>query len=370
VSLRLLLVPVAVAAVVVVSGRSEPGNARGTMPVRSAAESLSPAQLAGQRMIFGFDGTRAPRDLLRRIARGEAAGVILFERNIESRAQLRRLTGALQRWRPAGDPPLIVAIDQEGGIVKRLAGAPRRSAFALGQMGDEALARAEGLNTARNLRGVGVNVDLAPVVDIGRPGRVMRAQGRAYSSSPAAVTRMAGAFMRGLHDGGVAATAKHFPGLGGAQFDQDRQMNTIGVSAETLRAEDYAPYEALAKDGLELVMTSTAMYPALDDTRPAVFSPRILGDELREHVGFGGVTITDSLGTESATRFGSPERRALRAARAGNDLLLFASSYAAGVRGTRRLTQAIEAHRVPAWALDAPMTRVVALRGKLRRSGE
>jgi beta-N-acetylhexosaminidase len=347
VSLRLLLVPAVAAAVIAASSPSEPGNARGTMPLRSATESLSPAQLAGQRMIFGFDGTRAPRDLLRRIARGEAAGVILFERNIESRAQLRRLTDALQRWRPAGDPPLLVTIDQEGGIVKRLEGAPRRSALALGQTGDEALARAEGLNTARNLRGVGVNVDLAPVVDIGRPGRIMRAQGRAYSSSPATVTRMAGAFMRGLHDGGVAATAKHFPGLGGAHFDQDRQMNTIDVSAETLRAEDYAPYEALAKDGLELVMTSTAMYPALDDARPAVFSPRILGDELRDRAGFEGVTITDSLGTESATRFGSPERRALRAARAGNDLLLFASSYAAGVRGAATIARVIASGRLP-----------------------
>jgi beta-N-acetylhexosaminidase len=186
-----------------------------------------------------------------------------------------------------------------------------------------------------------VNVDLAPVVDIARPGRIMRAQGRAYSSSPAAVTRMAGAFMRGLHDGGVAATAKHFPGLGGARFDQDRQMNTIDLPAGTLRAEDYAPYEALARDGVELVMTSTAMYPSLDDAHPAVFSPRILGHELRDRMGFDGVTITDSLGTESATRFGSPERRALRAARAGNDLLLFASSYEAGMRGASKLADAI-----------------------------
>jgi beta-N-acetylhexosaminidase len=305
-------------------------------------DARTPAQAAGQRVVFGFHGTEPPRDLLRRVRRGEAAGVILFRRNIESRAQVRRLTGALQRRRAPGDPPLIVSVDQEGGIVKRLAGAPRRSALALGRTGDAQLARAEGLNTARNLRGVGINVDLAPVVDIGRPGRIMRAQGRAFSSSPPAVTRMATAFVRGLHDGGVAATAKHFPGLGGAKFDQDRQMNTIDVSAETLRAEDYAPYRALAKQGLELVMTSTAMYPALDPDRPAVFSPGVLGAELRDRVGFDGVTITDSLGTESATRFGTPERRALRAARAGNDLLLFASSYAAGVRGAARLADAIE----------------------------
>jgi beta-N-acetylhexosaminidase len=321
----------------------------------------TPAQLAGQRIVFGFNGTKPTRALLRRIRRGEAAGVILFGRNIRSRAQVRAMNDAFQRWRPPDDPPLLVMVDQEGGIVKRLAGAPRRSAAELGRIGDAELARKEGLNTARNLRGVGINVNLAPVVDIGRQGRIMRAQRRAYSSSPARVTRMAAAFTAGLREGGVAACAKHFPGLGGARFDQDKRNNTIDLSAERLRSEDYAPYRALSERGIELVMTSTADYPALDP-RPALFSTRILDDELRGRVGFRGVTVTDSLGVESASRLGTPEARALRAARAGNDLLLFASSYAAGVRGAERLTEAIEAGDVETAPSDE---RVAALRRTL-----
>lgn len=317
-------------------------------------QQLSPAQAAGQRIVFGFQGTEPPRPLLRRIRRGEAAGVILFARNIRSRAQVRSMNATFQRWRPPGDPPLLVMVDQEGGIVKRLAGAPRRSAAELGRA-TESLARAEGRSTARNLRGVGINVNLAPVVDIGRPGRIMRAQGRAFSSSPARVTLLAGAFAAGLREGGVAACAKHFPGLGGARHDQDRRNNSIGLSAERLRSEDYAPYRALARQGVELVMTSTADYPALDPHRPAVFSPRILGDELRNRVGFRGVTVTDSLGVESASRLGSPETRAVRAVRAGNDLLLFASSYAAGVRGARALTRTIRSG-------DPAAERIAALR--------
>jgi beta-N-acetylhexosaminidase len=317
----------------------EPGGGPRAAQDSGPPDARTAAQLAGQRIVFGFNGTEAPRALLRRIRRGEAAGVILFARNIRSRAQVRRLTASLQRWRPPGDPPLIVSIDQEGGIVKRLAGAPRRSAAAIGRGGSEALARAEGRNTARNLRGVGVNVNFAPVVDIGRPGRIMRAQGRAFSSSPARVTRLAAAFAAGLREGGVIPCAKHFPGLGGARHDQDRRNNAITLSAERLRSEDYAPYEHMAKQGLELVMTSTADYPALDPGRPAVFSSRILVDELRERVGFAGVTVTDSLGTRSATRLGSPEARAVRAARAGNDLLLFASDYGAGVRGAGALAR-------------------------------
>ena len=322
------------------------------------AEPRSRAQLAGQRVVFGFNGTEAPRTLLRRIRRGEAAGVILFARNIRSRGQVRRMTDALQRWRPPGDPPLIVAIDQEGGIVKRLAGAPRRSAAELGRTGSESVAHAEGLATARNLRGVGVNVNFAPVVDIGRPGRIMRAQRRAYSSSPARVTRIAGAFAAGLREGGVLPCAKHFPVLGGAVHDQDERNNAITLPAARLRSEDFAPYRTLAAQGLEMVMTSTADYPALDPDRPAVFSRRILVDELRERVGFDGVTVTDSLGVRSATRLGTPEARAIRAARAGNDLLLFASDYTAGERGAAALAERGE---LPA----EPTARVDALRGGL-----
>jgi beta-N-acetylhexosaminidase len=185
----------------------------------------------------------------------------------------------------------------------------------------------------------------------------MRAQRRAFSSSPARVTRMAAAFAAGLREAGVAACAKHFPGLGGARHDQDKRNNAIRLSVARLRAEDYAPYEALAGGPLELVMTSTADYPALDPDRPAVFSRRILVDELRGRVGFDGVTVTDSLGVRSATRLGTPEARAVRAARAGNDLLLFASDYAAGVRGAAAVARA----GVPA----APTARVDALRAAL-----
>ncbi|MDQ3936264.1 MAG: beta-N-acetylhexosaminidase, partial [Actinomycetota bacterium] len=143
---------------------SAPEHEAATDGAQLAGALPTPAQLAGQRIVYGFDGTRPPRDLLRRIRRGEAAGVILFARNIRSHTQVRAMNAAFQRWRPPGAPPLLVMADQEGGIVKRLAGAPRRSAAELGRIGSESLALAEGRNTARNLRDVGINVDLAPVV--------------------------------------------------------------------------------------------------------------------------------------------------------------------------------------------------------------
>jgi beta-N-acetylhexosaminidase len=326
-------------------------------PSAAPAGSPSAAQLAGQRTIFGFHGTSAPRPLLRRIHRGEAAGVILFRRNIESRGQVAKLTAAFQRWRPDGDPPLLVMVDQEGGIVKRLAGPPNGSAAAMGR-GSETAARTEGLRTGRLLRSLGIDVDLAPVADLGRAGRIMRKQERAFSSSPMVAARQAAAFARGLRDGGVAATAKHFPGLGGAKLDQDHALNTIELPLDRLRAEDYAPFERLIRDGVELVMTSTAIYPALDE-RPAAFSTRIVQGELRDRLGFKGVTITDSLGVASSSRLGSVESRAVRAACAGNDLILFAAGYASGARAAKAI-----AGEPPA---PAAAGRVLALRRSLAR---
>lgn len=284
---------------------------------------LTNRQLAGQRVVVGFIGTSAPQPLLRRIHRGELGGVILFSSSIRSRPQVRRLTASLQRARPDGAPPLIVAIDQEGGQVKRLAGAPTLSPAQLGARNDAALARRQGLATARNLRSVGVNVNLAPVLDVARPGSIMERQGRSFGGSARRVARIGGAFARGLVAGDVAATGKHFPGLGTATKNQDLEVNRLPVPLDELRRVDERPF---ARD-LPLVMLSSAIYPALSG-RPAVFSTRVL-EELRGHVGFQGVTISDALDAPAMTRYGSVQRRAALAAKAGVDLFLFAQPVSA-----------------------------------------
>ncbi|MEA2423134.1 MAG: beta-N-acetylhexosaminidase, partial [Thermoleophilaceae bacterium] len=278
---------------------------------------LSNRQLAGQRIVVGFSGTSAPAPLLRRIHRGELGGVILFSDSISSRGQVRRLTASLQKARPAGAPPLIVSIDQEGGQVKRLSGAPTLSPPELGARNDPALARRQGAATAANLRGVGVNVNLAPVLDVARPGSIMRRQQRSYSGSPGRVARIGGAFVRGMTAGHVAATGKHFPGLGTATKNQDLEVNRLNTPLAELRSTDELPFKALSSD-LSLVMVSSAIYPALSG-RPAVFSKRVVAGELRGHAGFRGVTISDALDAPAMARYGSVGRRAALAAEAGVD---------------------------------------------------
>src|SRR3954471_8993987 len=137
-------------------------------------DGLTVRQLVGQRLILSYDGTSPPRQVTERIKRGEAAGVILFSRNVVSRLARRRTMAQLQALpRPEGlRQPLLVMIDQEGGLVKRLAGAPASSPAQMGK-GDPASRRRRGVATANNLKAVGVNVNLAPVLDIGRPGSIV-----------------------------------------------------------------------------------------------------------------------------------------------------------------------------------------------------
>ena len=298
----------------------------------AAVAGAAPSDLAGRRMVVGFPGTSAPAPLLREVARGHVAGVILFSRNVRSRAQVRALVRRLQGARPRGAPPLIVAIDQEGGFVKRLPGAPSRSAAELGTSGDPDLARREGRATARNLRGVGVNVNLAPVLDVGRPGGSMRRLRRSYGARPRRVVRIGGAFADGLRAGGVAPTGKHFPGLGAARGDQDRVVNTIRLSRSRLRGTDERPYRRLGPR-LPLVMVGSAIYPALHPGRPALFSRRIATRELRGVAGYRGVSISDDLEVPSMRSYGSAAARARACARAGVDVLLLAQSYVSAAAG-------------------------------------
>jgi beta-N-acetylhexosaminidase len=298
------------------------------------------------------------------VAAGDVAGVILFARNVRSLGQVHALTRRLQAARPPGDPPLLVMIDQEGGLVKRLPGPPGHSPAELGRIGDTGLARREGLATGRSLRAVGVNVDLAPVVDVGRPGTIMAQTGRAYSSNPAAVARLAVAFAGGLLTGGAQATAKHFPGLGLARGNEDTAINRIGAPLGVLHAVDEVPFGAVARAGIGLIMVSTARYPALD-SRPALFSRRIATTELRTRIGFTGVSITDDLDTPAAAGFGTPAARALAATRAGVDLLLFAQSQDDGAQAARALAGAVRAKLLDRPALERSADAVYALRRRL-----
>jgi beta-N-acetylhexosaminidase len=355
-------------ALVGVAGAQTGGSTPDSGPTPSdPTAGLTTRQLIGQRMIYSYDGHTPPAGLRRRIAAGEAAGVILFAHNIGSRSGLRAAMRGLQAIRrPAGlRAPLLVMIDQEGGLVKRLGGAPSRSPAAIGRLGSAGVARSEGRATAANLRDVGVNVNLAPVVDVGRPGSFQARTERSYSANPSRVSAMAVAFVGGLQELGVAATLKHFPGLGTVSRDEDAVAQRVGLSLSTLRRIDEAPFAAGARAEVKLVMTSTAIYPALS-SRPALLSPRVSTDELRGQAGFTGVSITDDLTVTALRRFGSLAANGREATQAGNDLLLYCSGYGPAEDAADTLVADARAGRLNAAAMRASVRRVLALRAGLR----
>jgi beta-N-acetylhexosaminidase len=336
-------------------------------PAARPAPVLTDAQLAGQHVVFPFAGRTPPRALLARIRRGEAAGVIFLGANLGTPAQVRALTRALRRVpRPAAvRAPLLLMVDQEGGSVQRLPGAPSRSAPAMAATGRSAVARAEGRATAATLRAAGMNVDLAPVVDVVRPESALHAEGRGFGFSAASAARFGAAFIGGLRAGGVAATAKHFPGFGAAPRNTDLGAVRIGVGLRELRGVDRVPFAAAVRAGAGLVMVSSAIYPALSRA-PAVLSPRVVQRELRDGLGYGGVTISDDLEAPAFAPRGGATGAALGATRAGVDLLLFARTYDRADRAARALTGALRSGRVDRAALEASLARVLALRATLR----
>jgi beta-N-acetylhexosaminidase len=334
----------------------------------AAAQAEIDRRLIGQRLIYGFGGTEAPRSLLARIRRGHVAGVILFSANYAGRAQARRLTARLQRAAreapAAARAPLLVMVDQEGGAVRRIPGSPGRSAAELAATGRVSVVRAAGRAAGRNVGDLGINVNLAPVLDVARAGSAIEDFGRAFGRDAQTVGRMGPAFVRGLHDAGVAATAKHFPGFGAARANTDDEPVTLRMALRTLRSVDEAPYRSAIEAGVELVMLSSAIYTALDRRQPASFSRKVVEGELRERLGFDGVTITDALGTPGVLRYGSPAQVAVRAAAAGNDLLLYVREDE-GVAAMRALERAVAAGRLGRAELRRSADRVLALRRSL-----
>lgn len=338
--------------------------AGGAAPQGSGLGQVPADLLLGQRIMVGFDGTSASRALLRSVRRGHVGAVILFAANIGSRSQVRSLTRSLQRAaRRGGNPPLLIAVDQEGGLVKRLPfGPPDLSPPQIAATGSTGVSRREGRATGRYLSGLGINMDLAPVADVPTfGGAFIWQQGRAFSFNANAVARYATAFAVGLQQRGVAATAKHFPGLGSAAVSTDNKLDELHPS-RAQRRRALRPYRKLIANGVDAIMVTTSGFPAYDPSgAPAAFSRPIIQGVLRGQLHFGGVAITDSL----AAPTGHDEVGAgVLAAEAGADILLFTDSARGAIVALQR---ALGDGRIGRADAEASYARILALKRSLGR---
>jgi beta-N-acetylhexosaminidase len=345
---------------------------RSLYPDARLGAGLTSLQLAGQRIIGSYPGLTPPASLLAGISQGQLAGVIFFSDNIASDTQIAGVIGQL-RQAQAQSPvrvPLLLMTDQEGGQVRRLPGQPALSEKQIGQSANAtAAATAAGTAAGQNLASVGMNVNLGPVLDVYyQAGNFIDEYQRSYSSNPATVATLGRAFITAQQKTGVAATAKHFPGLGSAAKTQDTDAGpvTLTASLSKLRSTDEVPYPAAVAAGVKLVMVSWAVYPALDASRPAGLSPVVIQQELRGRNRFTGVTITDALEAGALKAFGTTSQRAVTAAAAGMDLILCAAQdVSQSETATAALAGALTSGRISPATFSAAVGRVTALRASL-----
>jgi beta-N-acetylhexosaminidase len=284
-----------------------------------------PEEIGGLFMT-GLPGAELDASTLDLIREWRISNFIIFKRNVMAPDQLRGLCGSLRRaCFEEGLPPPLIAIDQEGGTVARLPPpftqfADARVLAAAADPGRELGCYAR--TCARELRELGINMNLAPVLDVCPAGSGCFMERRSLGSSPEAVSRWGRLVIELLQAEGVAACAKHFPGLGAAVLDPHERLPRVERPLAELRMQDLPPFREAAAAGVAAIMTSHTVYPALDVDRPATLSRRILTGLLREEMGYGGLIITDDLEMGAIENEGPAAEAALEAFSAGADLLL------------------------------------------------
>jgi len=318
--------------------------------------------------MVAMHGNAPSTRLLGRIRRGDVGGVILFGANIHSAPQLVALTRQLQQAASdGGQPPLLIATDQEGGIVKRVAWAPPTlSPPQMGALGDPIVARSQGKGTARVLSCAGINHNLAPVGDVPRStASFMYQDGRTWSFDATLTASLTDAFSAGQLANGVLPTVKHFPGIGFALHNTDTHVVTISAPKSAL-APGLLPYRRAIADDVPLIMLSNAAYTAYDPRgKAAGWSRPISNGLLRQQLGFRGISITDSLTGTAATRHISPSVLAVRAAVAGTDMVMLTGREVTSAAAFNAVLDAARDGRIPLSRLQASYHRILKIKGRI-----
>ena len=341
---------------------------------------MSLAEKVGQVMMIGLDPaatgasctslTPALRDL---IAELHAGGLVLFERNVGRPDELAQLTADSQAAATrAGNLPLIISIDQEGGRVVRMR--ERRgytevpSHMALAATGDPEMARNAARLASQEMLATGINMDLAPDLDVNSNPRNPIIGTRSFGSDPATVARFGVAYLEGLQSNGVMAVAKHFPGHGDTAVDSHHALPVVAHDRERLERVEFAPFKAAMRAGVAGIMSAHVTFPAVDPTPglPGTLSPHVMTRLLREELGYDGLLLTDSLemGGARGKRLSRATRGRRRGSAAGADILCISHGFDVHRRAHAALMAAIELGEIPEHRLNDAVGRI--LRAKAR----
>ena len=318
----------------------------------------------GQLLMVGFQGTKLSSEFINWLQEYRPGGVILFSRNLVDMEQIAQLTNSLQELAP--DPPLLIAIDQEGGSVSRLPQDftifPSASTVATCQSPDVAYAVAE--ITAKELRAVGINMNMAPVLDVSSNPENPIIGNRAYGNHPGQVCIFGTATMQGLKNNGIIPCGKHFPGHGDTVTDSHKVLPVVNANRERLNKIELEPFRHAIQQGLPTIMTAHVHYPALDAETSATLSRPILTDLLREELGFQGVTITDDMEMRAILDCNTIGEASVRSLQAGANMVLICHQRERQTEAVRAIKQALDCGEIGLDILQDSVKRISFLKQK------
>ncbi|MCE9597179.1 MAG: hypothetical protein K8S54_04350 [Spirochaetia bacterium] len=318
----------------------------------------------GQLIHVGMSGKTSAATLKQDIETYHVGGVILFEANLGSAAEIRALTDSAQQIAKGASKnpvPLFVSIDQEGGRVVRVKDGVDQlpGALAVGQTEDEGMAEDVGFRTASQLAKLGIHLLLAPVVDVNNNPANPVINSRSFSGDAEVVTKMALAYARGVQAAGAVPVLKHFPGHGNTNTDSHTALPTVKNDLAHMESLELVPFRAGIAAGAPAIMSAHIVFPALDPGEPATLSPKILKDYLRVKLGFKGLTLTDALEMKAVADRYPPPILARKAFNAGLDVLLLTSTGERTKSLFESLLAGFKSGELSVADLDAAVTRQV-----------
>jgi len=318
----------------------------------------------GQMLMFGFPGKTPDETSLRLIREYKAGNVILFSHNIDNAAQLRSLCELIQHEVQSNTGyPAFIAIDQEGGVVSRLPDDATNfpSAMAVASTGDINNAYTAGLYTAEELCDLGINLNLAPVMDLNTNPANPVIGVRSYGDSYRGAAPYALGMMRGLMDGGVASCVKHFPGHGDTDIDSHLGLPCVNKTEEELLACELLPFKDAIHEGVPCVMTAHILFPAIEKQKlPATMSAVVLQELLRKKLGFRGIILSDCLEMDAIAKYYGTADSFVRALRAGVNIACISHSPQIAIEALEKAEKAVADDILPVDCLNYSLERILA----------
>ena len=331
--------------------------------VNSLIGHMSLQQEVGQMIMIEFQESEMDPGLAYEISHYDVGSVILYSYNVLSSPQIQQFTRAMQA---NADLPLLISTDQEGGPVNRLYSidGPLPSAEEMGASNNPGYVRERGAQDSQALYSLGINANLAPVVDVQNvPDGVGDLSGRMFGTTPAQVSRMAGAYLEGLQASHqVVGCLKHFPGLGDVPVDPHQQLYSLNRSLSQLNQIDWSPYQTLlATNQVEMVMVTHVVIPAVDPSRPASLSPAVVTGILRDQLRFNGVVVTDGIYMKSLSQY-SFDQIVLYAVEAGVDVISSTYSTATTAEAESVILNAVQNGTISKARIDDSVRRILLLK--------